>query len=845
MIAVCSVCVATTAAAATRTWVTDASGSWDVASNWSDGVVPQAGDVVVIDRPGVTITVTVNTGTNALASLLSNEHIIMGGGTLGATTSMEFNAGIDFSGGELTGAGALTLRGTSTWSGGTWSGAGGATLAPGATLTQTGNVYLWRPLVNQGTVTATGAMYVYGAAITNAAGAVWEAAGAWTASNQSGASTFANAGTLRKTGSGSGLVLSGVPLTNTGTLDLVAGTVTVTSATNSGVLSVAAGQVLDLANLTLASGTTFAGSGSLRLNGALAVSAAATITRPLAFDGGEVTGSGALTFAAPVTWSGGTFGGTSTATVAAGTTLVQTGNVYLSRPFINQGTVTATGAMYMYGAAITNAAGAVWEAAGAWTASNQSGASTFANAGTLRKTGSGSGLVLSGVPLTNTGTVDLVAGTVTVTSATNSGVLSVAAGQVLDLANLTLAAGTTFAGSGSLRLNGALAVSAAATITRPLAFDGGEVTGSGALTFAAPVTWSGGTFGGTGTATVAAGTSLVQTGNVYLSRPFINQGTVTATGAMYMYGAAITNAAGAVWEAAGAWTASNQSGASTFANAGTLRKTGSGSGLVLSGVPLTNTGTVDLVAGTVTVTSATNSGVLSVAAGQVLDLANLTLASGTTFAGSGSLRLNGALAVSAAVTITRPLAFDGGEVTGSGALTFAAPVTWSGGTFGGTGTATVAGGTTLVQTGNVYLSRPLVNQGTVTATGAMYVYGVPITNTAAAEWQFSGNWTVSLQSGTSTFTNMGLLRGVGPTGTCSMGLPLVNQGLIELRIAGQASGAFDRVTTTAATLGGDTLDRAHRRLRPAGRQRIRRPRLLVTHRRVRGRRRQRRRLLVL
>ena len=432
VIAVCSVCVATTAAAATRTWVTDASGSWDVASNWSDGVVPQAGDVVVIDRPGVTITVTVNAGTNALASLLSNEHVIMAGGTLGATTSMEFNAGIDFSGGELTGAGALTLRGTSTWSGGTWSGAGGATLAPGATLTQTGNVYLWRPLVNQGTVTATGAMYVYGAAITNAAGAVWEAAGAWTASNQSGASTFANAGTLRKTGSGSGLVLSGVPLTDTGTLDLVAGTVTVTSATNSGVLSVAAGQVLNLANLTLASGTTFAGSGSLRLNGALAVSAAATITRPLAFDGGEVTGSGALTFAAPVTWSGGTFGGTSTATVAAGTTLVQTGNVYLSRPFINQGTVTATGAMYMYGAAITNAAGAVWEAAGAWTASNQSGASTFANAGTLRKTGSGSGLVLGGVPLTNTGTVDLVAGTVTVTSATNSGVLSVAAGQVLE-----------------------------------------------------------------------------------------------------------------------------------------------------------------------------------------------------------------------------------------------------------------------------------------------------------------------------------------------------------------------------------------------------------------------------
>ena len=126
--------------------------------------------------------------------------------------------------------------------------------------------------------------------------------------------------------------------------------------------------MLNIANLTLASGTTFAGSGSLRLNGALAVSAAASLvsTSPLAFDGGEVTGSGALTFAAPMrSLDGGTFGGTSTATVAAGATLVQTGDVYLSRPFINQGTVTATGAMYMYGAAITNTAGAVWEAAGA------------------------------------------------------------------------------------------------------------------------------------------------------------------------------------------------------------------------------------------------------------------------------------------------------------------------------------------------------------------------------------------------------------------------------------------------------------------------------------------------
>ena len=38
---------------ATVTWITDGDGFWDVASNWSTGVVPTATDSVLIDRPGV------------------------------------------------------------------------------------------------------------------------------------------------------------------------------------------------------------------------------------------------------------------------------------------------------------------------------------------------------------------------------------------------------------------------------------------------------------------------------------------------------------------------------------------------------------------------------------------------------------------------------------------------------------------------------------------------------------------------------------------------------------------------------------------------------------------------
>src|SRR5262249_28340564 len=55
--------VASTARAALVSWIADADGFWDEPSSWSTGNVPQAGDDVVIDRPGVSITVTFRNGT--------------------------------------------------------------------------------------------------------------------------------------------------------------------------------------------------------------------------------------------------------------------------------------------------------------------------------------------------------------------------------------------------------------------------------------------------------------------------------------------------------------------------------------------------------------------------------------------------------------------------------------------------------------------------------------------------------------------------------------------------------------------------------------------------------------
>jgi hypothetical protein len=70
------------APAATVSWNVDSDGFWDVAANWSTGMVPQPGDDVVIDRPAANVTVTFRSGTVAVNSLTSSEAFAITSGTL-------------------------------------------------------------------------------------------------------------------------------------------------------------------------------------------------------------------------------------------------------------------------------------------------------------------------------------------------------------------------------------------------------------------------------------------------------------------------------------------------------------------------------------------------------------------------------------------------------------------------------------------------------------------------------------------------------------------------------------------------------------------------------------------
>ncbi|HET7670097.1 MAG TPA: LEPR-XLL domain-containing protein, partial [Burkholderiales bacterium] len=140
--------------APTVTWSSNASGFWDVASNWSTGVVPGINDNVLIDKPG-NLTITVRSGTQSVNSLLITEGLVVSGGTLAVAAESEAKGTFVLSGGVLGGAGVFNLSGSSTWSDGTMGPGGQTLVTAGATLNiTTGSTHDLnaRTLVNQGTV---------------------------------------------------------------------------------------------------------------------------------------------------------------------------------------------------------------------------------------------------------------------------------------------------------------------------------------------------------------------------------------------------------------------------------------------------------------------------------------------------------------------------------------------------------------------------------------------------------------------------------------------------------------------------------------------------------------------
>ncbi len=182
------------------------------------------------------------------------------------------------------------------------------------------------------------------------------------------------------------------------------------------------------------------------------------------------------------------------------------------------------------------------------------------NAGTIRKTGAEMlALQGAGVPYSNTGTIDLQGGIIQIldnSTLTSSGAVALAGGTTFFLNQVTLAAGTTFSGTGLLNMNGTTTVSADITIARAGlalrhahrrrtdAHGGGDDVGGGTLSTRRRVDIQAGqtlTFPNTG------GGRLLTTGT-----SLRNAGTVSWTagsGSLVYQGGtiAVTNQSGAQW----------------------------------------------------------------------------------------------------------------------------------------------------------------------------------------------------------------------------------------------------------------------------------------------------------
>jgi len=462
------------------TWV-GGSGSWHEPLNWSPTLVPTAVDEVRI-----------NTG----ASVTLNEPAAC--------------EELIFTGGTVTGSGSLTIHGNSVWSAGTMSGSGRTIVETNGYLTlnsATSMSLTTRVLENGGTVlwSGAGSLFLNNAVITNCAGALFQAQNAASLAFNGGTPRFDNAGTFRKTSSGTTTVGTSLPFNNYNTVEVQAGTLFLDGGgLNHGTMDLPAGTTLNLSGgtFTQSVGGSIAGAGNFILSGGTAnlaglvnltgshtfSSGTANLTgsyfctnSPLTISGatanfngtgllqpttvtlssGTLSGNQLVTVLTAMTWSGGTMSGSGRTIIPPAATLTlnsPTSMNLTTRVLENGGTVVWSGAgsMFLNNAVITNRAGALFQAQNAASLAFNGGTPRFDNAGTFRKTSSGTTTVGTSLPFNNYNTVEILAGILSAnggyTSTTN--------------ALLHCAIGGTTAGSGYGRLqvsgpvtlNGALSV---------------------------------------------------------------------------------------------------------------------------------------------------------------------------------------------------------------------------------------------------------------------------------------------------------------------------------------------------------------------------------------------------
>jgi fibronectin-binding autotransporter adhesin len=350
---------------------------------------------------------------------------------------------LELASGSIDGAGNVAISGALNWSGGQMAGTGATNIANGASLNLSGSsskTLSARTLNNQGTATWLGT-----GAINLEAGATMNNSGLFDAQNNAaitsaGQGTFRNTGTFRKSAStGITTIASAVTFENDkGTVDVAGGTLGFGGASGAGASSGAiwTSSVLKIGNSAAASDpqvasavvefaggahsfegeNTVTGDGNLKVAGASLSLQGTLSAQNMELAAGTVQGTGTLSIIGRLDWTGGEMLGAGLTEIATGATLNVSGNsskMLRARTLTNRGVVSMAGNFLSVadGATLNNTAMGIIDLKADGSVQASGAASTFNNAGTLRKSaGAGTALFAVGLNFTNSGTVESQAG---------------------------------------------------------------------------------------------------------------------------------------------------------------------------------------------------------------------------------------------------------------------------------------------------------------------------------------------------------------------------------------------------------------------------------------------------
>jgi RHS repeat-associated protein len=815
----------------TVTWA-GGTGTWETAADWSGGQLPASTDDVVIPA-GSNVTESGGQTINGLTTAAGSTLTVNGGLTLGAEPStvsgtLALNATL------AGGAGTVLLEGTTTWSNGSII-IGGALTNTGTFTTADGNGQnidiQSGPFINTGTFNFGGLNHLgihggNGGIFDNRAGGTFDirTSAAFVQADSGG--VFTNEGTLEQTaGTGSQFHL---PFTNSGTISVQTGTLYLgdggggaNPTLNGGTYSAAAGATLDLT-----------GGGTATFTGTLTGSGAGTVA--IAEGGTLQTGAGGGVLDFPAGLFQLDYGGLA----APQGTLTNTGTININNtsnanqvsladgPIVNQGVITAIGGFLIHvGGTLDNQAGATLDLQGDASITQADTGGSLTNEGTLEQTaGTGSQFHL---PFTNSGTISVQTGTLYLgdggggaNPTLTGGTYSAAAGATLDLT-----------GGGAATFTGTLTGSGAGTVV--IAGNGTLQTGAGGGTLDFPAGLlqldDGGLAAPQGTLTNAGTITINNTGNdnqVNLAEgPIVNQGMITEIGGgFYVHGGGtLDNQAGATLDLQGDATITQADTGGTLTNEGLIEKT-SGTGNTVLQLPFTNTGTMDVASGMVTIDYGTlTGGAYSVAAGSDLELApqygTTTLTGAFTMTDAGTVSLTGGtldIGTAGATFDCTQFDFDAGEINlaPGGTTLDCAQFDWDGGTLNGAmGNLTNAGTIDIdASTSDVFLNNDgtIFDQGTIVETGTagLNLHGDGVSPTtldieAGGTYEIGSDVGIDNQYGGATaLINQGTITKTAGTGTSTLTIDgtITNTGTIDA-----ASGTLDLEATTVAEVSGGTL----------------------------------------